>query len=282
MATTRRSTNRTTNSAIGARPTAIHKLSDSPSFFNWMIVGDGGVGKTVLGGTAPNAIFLGFEVQGTESAKLMGSEADELIIRNREQYVKAYEYFEYGTGCDDYSWVIIDSADEMEEVFWKTYLKQMKEAKSTRSLYKAELQDYNVIGNMVKAAIDDFNKLPINVLYLVKPMPVITVDDEGEEVVDELPMLGSSKNGNLARKICGKVSMVGYLEPMQKKEDNKTVEWRRMYVSPRGGMHAKNRYGWGPYIDDPTIPALVQLAESALAGKSTTTGRRTTRRRRSA
>lgn len=281
MTTTRRST-RTARSSVGARPTAIHKLEDGPSYFNWMVVGDGGVGKTVLGGTAPNALFFGFEVQGTESAKLMGSTADELIIRNRDEYTKAMEYFEYGKGCEDYEWIVVDSGDEMEEVFWKTHLRQQKEAKSNRSLYKAELQDYNIIGNQVKAAFDDLNKLPINVLYLCKPMPVITVDEDGDDVVDELPMLGSAKNGNLARKVCGKVSMVGYLEVKQKKEDNKTVEWRRMYVSPRGGMHAKNRYGWGPYIDDPTIPALAQLAESALKGQASGTTRRSTRRRRSA
>jgi hypothetical protein len=212
----------------------------------------------------------------------MGSKAEELIIRTREEFIKAYEYFEYGTGCDDYDWIIVDSADEMEEVFWKSYLRNQKEAKSTRSLYKAELPDYNVIGNQVKAAVDDLNKLPINVLYLCKPMPVITTDEDGDDVVDELPMLGSAKNGNLARKICGKVSMVGYLEPKQKKEGDETVEWRRMYTSPRGGMHAKNRYGWGPYIDDPIIPALAQLAETALRGKPAATTRRPTRRRRSA
>lgn len=281
MVTTRRSTSSTRNT-IGARPTAIHKLEDSPSYFNWMVVGDGGVGKTVLGGTAPEALFLGFEVQGTESAKLMGSKADELIVRTREEYTKAFEYFEYGSGCDDYQWIIVDSADEMEEVFWKTHLRQQKEARSNRSLFKAELQDYNIIGNQVKAAVDDLNKLPINVLYLVKPMPVITTDEEGEEVVDWLPMLGSAKNGNLARKVCGKVSMVGYLEPKRKKEGDEVIEWRRMYVSPRDGMHAKNRYNWGPYIDDPTIPALTQLAETALKGKPAATTRRTTRRRRTA
>lgn len=278
MATTQRASRRTGRN-IGARPTAITKIGDSPSYFNWMVVGDGGVGKTVFGSTAPRNLFLSFEVQGTESAKVMGNtEGDELIVRTRQQFVEAYEYFEYGSGCDDYSWVIIDSGDEMEEVHWKSHLRNMKESKSTRSEFKAELQDYNFIGNQIKAAVDDFNKLPINVLYLVKPMPVITTDDEGEEVVDWLPMLGSPKNGNLARKICGKVSMVGYLEPKQKKEGNKTVEWRRMYVSPRDGMHAKNRYGWGPYIDDPTIPALVQLAQKAMQGTSST--RRTTTRRR--
>lgn len=266
----------------GSRPTAITKLSDGVSYKNWMVAGDGGVGKTVLGGTAPNALFWTFEVQGTESAKLMGSTADELVINKRSEYLEALEYMELGTGCEDYDWLVVDSGDEMEECFWGSHLAAQKEAKpSNRSLYKAELQDYNIIGNQIKSAFDKLNRLPINVLYLTKIMPVITYDDEGEEITDILPMIGSAKNGNLARRLCGKVSMVGYLEAKQKKVDGELVEWRRLYTSRRGGMHAKNRYDWGPYIDDPTIPALVQLADSALAGAKKTT-RTSTRRRRSA
>lgn len=273
-------TRRTSAPARGARPTAITKISEGKSFFNWMIAGDGGVGKTVLGGTAPESLFWTFEVQGTESARVMGSTAEELVISTRDEFNKAYDYMEYGTGCDDYKWLIVDSADEMEECFWGSHLFAQKEAKpSNRSLYKAELQDYNIIGNQVKAAFDKLNRLPINVLYLTKIMPVITYDDEGEEITDILPMIGSAKNGNLARRLCGKVSMVGYLETKQKKREEEVIEWRRLYTSRRNGMHAKNRYDWGPYIDNPTIPALVQLAESALAGADKPAPKTRTRRR---
>lgn len=282
----RRTSAATPTKAKGHRPTATTKVGASPSYKNWMVVGDTGVGKTVLAGTAPKAYFGLFEAQGTESAKLFGSDADELVIREKSEFTEMYEYFEYGTGCDDYQWLVMDSLDEFEECLWRTWLKQQKDAKSTRSLFKAELADYNIIGNMVKKHIDDLNRLPINVLYLVKPMPVITYDEDTEEEKTEiLPMLGSQKNGNLARRICGKVSMVGYLESKQKTVDKELLEWRRLYTSRRGGIHAKNRYDWGPYIDDPTIPALVQLADKALSGPATpaaTSNRRSTRRRRTA
>lgn len=269
----------------GARPTATTKLGDSPSYKNWMVVGDTGVGKTVLASTAPKAYFWTFEVQGTESAKVFGNtDADELVINNRETYLEALEYMEIGTGCDDYEWLVVDSSSEMEECFWKSHLKAQKERKpSTRSLYKPALDDYPIVWNQVKAAIDDMNKLPINVLYTAQIMPLETVDEDGEVQMELLPALGSAKNGILARKICGKVSMVGYLEPKTKRVEDETLEWRRLYVSRRGGMHAKNRYGWGPYVDDPTIPALVTAANTALAGEKPATRRTTaSRRRRSA
>jgi hypothetical protein len=271
----------------GSRPTATTKLGDSPSYKNWLVVGDTGVGKTVLASTAPKAYFWTFEVQGTESAKVFGNtDADELVITTRDAYQEALEYMQIGSGCDDYEWLIIDSTSEMEECFWKSHLRAQRDKKpSTRSLYKPALDDYPIVWNQTKAAIDDLNQLPINVLYTAQIMPLETVDEDGEVITELLPALGSAKNGILARKICGKVSMVGYLEPKSKTTEDETVEWRRLYVSRRGGMHAKNRYGWGPYVDNPTIPALVVAADSALAGtKPTTRTRRTaaSRRRRSA
>src|SRR5688500_5567257 len=151
-ATTRR---RSTRSSKGARPTAITKLSDRPGYKNWAIVGETGVGKTVLAGTAPRALFLTFEVEGTESAKAHGSDADEITINNREDYLGVYDYLDVGTGCDDFDWVIVDSGSEMEECFWVSHLRAQKERKpTTRSLYKPALDDYPIVWNQMKAAIE--------------------------------------------------------------------------------------------------------------------------------
>jgi AAA domain len=265
----------------GTRPKAITKLSESNSYKKWLIFGDTGAGKTTLGGTSPRNLFLTFEPEGTESAKVAGSSAEQLTIDTRKEFLEVYDYFDLGSGCDDYDWVTVDSTSEMEECFWRDHLRAQHERKpSTRSLYKQALDDYPQVWNQVKAAIDQWNRLPINVLYTAQVLPLeLWDDDREEEYTQNLPLLGSLKNGVLARKVCGMVSLVGFLDVKKKKNnDGEIEEWRRLYVSKRRDVMAKNRYGWGPFIDDPTIPALVTAADSALKGEK----KQTVRRRRSA
>ena len=55
-------------------PIAIRELSDFNESINLLVYGDSGVGKTVLCGGAPSALFLSTET-GTISAKRQGSKA---------------------------------------------------------------------------------------------------------------------------------------------------------------------------------------------------------------
>lgn len=271
MATRRRAA-KTSTPKRGARPTAITSVQKRPSFKNWMVAGDTGVGKTTLASGLPNNMFITFEVEGTESAKVAGSNADEFVCRTREDYLEITEYFSLGTGCEDYEWVTIDSASEMEECFWRSQLAKMKELKpNTRHLYKPALDDYPWVWNQVKAAIDEWNAMPINVLYTAQVMPISQYDDDTEEDYTQLmPMIGSAKNGILARKVAGMVSLLGYYDVLREQEDaddeGDLVEVRRLYVSRRRDFLAKNRYGWPPHATNPTMAKLIRAADKALAG----------------
>lgn len=257
----------------GQRPTAITALSERVTHKNWLIYGDTGVGKTTLAAELPRNLFITFEVEGTESAKVAGSTADEVVVRTRQEYLEVFEYFDVGNGCDDYDWVTMDSVSEMEECFWRSQLKRMKEEKpSTRHLYKPALDDYPWVWNQVKAAIDEWNALPVNVLYTAQVMPLDVYDDGTEEEYSQLvPMVGSAKNGILARKFCGMVSLVGFYDVVQQAENNDdeedVEEFRRLYMTKRKGFLAKNRYGWPAYADDPSLLKMVAAADRALAGE---------------
>lgn len=255
----------------GTRPTAITKLGSRDPYFNWMIYGDTGVGKTTLTSTLPNNLFITFEAEGTESAIVAGSDADEFVVRTREDFLEIYNYFDLGSGCDDYEWATVDSVSEMEECFWRSQLRLMKERKpTTRHLYKPALDDYPWVWNQTKAAIDDFNRLPINVLYTAQVMPMEVYDDDTEEEYTQLmPMVGSAKNGILSRKVCGMVSLVGYYDVLRHQEndddDSDVVEFRRLYLNKRKDFLAKNRYGWPAYADNPDLNKMVSAARKALS-----------------
>lgn len=267
----RRSAATATTPKRGARPTAITNVRKRPRFKNWMIAGDTGVGKTTLASGLPDALFVTFEEEGTESALVEGSKADEIVVRTRKGYTEVQDYFEFGTGCEDYEWVIMDSVSEMEECFWRSQLADQHERKpSTRSLYKPALDDYPWVWNQVKAAIGKWNSLPVNVLYTAQVMPLEMYDDDAEEEFEQLvPMIGSQKNGVLARKVAGMVSLLGHYGVVRGNDDDEDEkeEFRRLYVSPRKDILAKNRYGWQAYTDDPDLPGLIRAADKALAGQ---------------
>lgn len=275
---TRRSSRRATG-----RPTAITKLTDAPLFHNWLIHAESGVGKTVLAGTAPGLLFLTIEAEGTQSAAYAGSTADQWVLHNAKDFEEAQDYFVNGSGCDDYQWVSIDSASELEDKVVDEILHEGKRKNPRRSLDRMALDDYGARDQRMMRIIDTFNRLPINVLYTCHTMYFDGQDEEGEEEIIAMPMLGSQKNGRLSTKVCGKVTMVGHLDVVRakqegedgKKEKGKSI--RRLYTEKTPGIFAKNRVGLGEFIDNPTIPEILAVAESA---RATVTGS-TTRTRRS-
>lgn len=237
------------------RPTAITSLVEAPSEgkLNWMIYGKSGDGKTVLSGTAPRALFLTTEAAGTESAKAFGSTADEWVCDSWADLQEAFRYLRDG-GTGDYSWVCVDSLSEMEELCWKDQLEEAVAANKSRSIYQPAIQDYQIVDNKVKALVDSFNRLPVNVLYTAQIMALGTEDAEGDDITMRLPLLGRVKGGApLSNKICGKVTMIGFL--IVKEGEGKDAEPFRRLVTAGGETYvAKDRHDtFGPWVDNPNI-----------------------------
>lgn len=237
-----------------ARPKAITKLSQGASFRNWLIYGDSGVGKTVLGGTAPNALFLTTEAEGTESARAFGSTADEWRCDTWEDLQEAFDWLK-ASGHKEYDWAIVDSLSEMEELAWRSHLEAMVKAKpGTRSVDKPALEDYQIIGNRIKRLVDKFNRLPMNVLYTAQVMRRTVEDEDGDDVELRQPLVGSTRNGVISQKVCGMVTLVGLLVPTKPDEDNDIPAGRRLWVAGSERYLAKDRHDtFDRYIQDPNI-----------------------------
>lgn len=267
------------------RPKAITALADAPHYHKWLFHSDSGVGKTQLAGTAPNALFLTIEAQGTESARVAGSTAHQWVINNAADLAEAREYLKNGSGCDDYEWVNVDSLGESEDKLVDEILQEGKRKNPRRSLDKMALEDYGIRDIRVSRFVDELNRLPVNVIYTAHTMRFETEDEEGDDMTLLMPMIGSANNGKLSQKICGKVTMVGHLAVVRslKEEGRKGRTFRRLYTEAHPGIFAKNRSGLGPYVDDPTVPKLLALAEEARGERTTRTrSTRTARRTRRA
>lgn len=261
----------------GKRPTAIVKLQESPTegTRNWLIYTDSGVGKTVLAGTAPKLLFLTVEAAGTESAKAFGSTADEIVILSWDHLMEVY-YWLKKEGHSEYEWVCIDSLTEMEELCWNDQLEKVGKE------FEARIQDYGIVDRKVKKLVDQFNRLPVNMLYTAQMAAMELEDEDGDDYTKVLPALGRAKGGYpLSKLICGKVTLIGLLTV---REDDESNEFRRLYVNGGDRWTAKDRHDtFGKYIDNPNIAEMTKLvdARQAKAGpRSATTKKSTTKKKK--
>jgi hypothetical protein len=256
------------------RPTAITKLKDQPSKGNrnWLVYAPSGTGKTVLAGTAPKALFLTVEAAGTESAKALGSDADEWVIGSWDELMQAYEWLKK-EGHKVYEWVIIDSLTEMEEMCWNSQLESINKE------YEARIQDYGIVDRKVKKLVDKFNRLPVNVLYTAQLAAFETEDEDGDEINKRLPALGRAKGGwPLSNLVCGKVTLIGLLTVAEDDDDN---QYRRLWVQGNEKFVAKDRHDtFGRVIDNPNIVEMAaavdarQAAAGPKAAPATTKGKK--------
>lgn len=244
-----------------ARPKAITKLSETPNEGkrNWLIYSPSGIGKTALAGTAPKSLFLTVEAAGTESAKALGSNADEWVCDSWAELVSAYEWLKH-EGHNLYEWVIPDSLTELEEVCWSTHLLGIGKE------FEARIQDYGIVDRKIKKMVDQFNRLPVNVLYTAQQATMEFEDEDGDDIFKVLPALGRAKGGwPLSNLVCGKMTLVGLLTV---REDDDDEEFRRLYVHGGEKWTAKDRHDtFGKYIDYPNIAEMAEAVNARQGGQ---------------
>lgn len=252
-----------------ARPSAINKLQESPSEGkkNWLAYGDSGVGKTVLGGTS-NGLLITTEAAGSESAKAFGSTADEWVVDSWEELQQAYEWLKK-EGHKEFDWVVPDSITEIESLCFDYTLRQAHEANSNRSLDIPAVQDYQTVYIRMQKLVDAFCRLPVNTLFTAQLMLLDRVNEDDEEYQEALPLVGSTKNGVVSRKICGKVTVVGYLsvqKPKKSEEDPNPQPYRRLWTEKSARMFAKDRHDtFGRYVDNPNILEMAAAVDERIA-----------------
>jgi hypothetical protein len=254
------------------RPQAIVNLQDAqrPGFKKWWFYGGTGVGKTVLAGTAPKNLFLTTDVEGTTSAKEMGSTADELPIRTWREFVEAVDWIVH-SGHKEFEWITLDTVDELEEICW---LAQLDDTEIKRaSKYQPSKGDYPVVWRKVKAEIMRLNRCGVNVMYLSHDMRVDRESEDGEDTITlAMPMVGSTKRGDLSTYLCAQMTLVGYYRAAHSEDG---TEVRQLLTKTTNRFVAKDRHNtFGAGINNPTVPKMLER----IASKGTPTTARRARR----
>lgn len=258
------------------RPQAITSLQDqeAPRHRNICIYGQSGVGKTVLAGTAPNGLFLTVDVEGTESARAMGSTAKELRINTWEEFVEYARWIRFGDARQEFEWITIDTVDELEEVCWLSQLEndELKRA----SKYQPNKGDYPVVWRKLKEELMGIARAPVNTIFLAHLMHIDKESEDGEDTLTlAMPEMGSRKRGDLSSYFCSQMGMVGYMREVHTEEDG--IQRQLMTRSSHRWIAKDRSNTFGAGIVNPSIPGML-AAIAANASATAPSPRRRARR----
>jgi hypothetical protein len=248
--------------------------------FNWLVYGNSGVGKSVLAGTAPKGIMLTTEPEGAASAKARGSTSDELKIETWREFLDVTAWME-AEGHKEYSWAQPDGLTELEELAWAAIMLGSNTPRNiTGGFRQKSRNDYPLVWDAIKRVVDRWNRMPINVLWTAQTMRVDSETEDGDDTTLLLPLVGSTKRGDLAMRICGSMTLVGLLREHEDEEDGKV--YRRLHTRSTKRWVAKDRHDtFGRYVTSPNIAKMETAVNERLAtpGVRTPARKRTTRRR---
>jgi hypothetical protein len=218
--------------------------------------GESDSGKTVLAGTAPKALFLTTDVEGTESAKALGSTADELRIDSFKEFVEAVAWIRYGGGASEYEWVHVDTVTELEELCWQEQLSSSEVRRASQ--YQPSKADYPFVWAKLKEQLSLLGRSPVNTLFIAHTMRIERETEDGEDTVTlAMPAIGSRKRGDLSSALCAQHGVVGYMRKVTSDEDGGSVQRQILTQSSTRWIARDRTTKLGTGMVDPSIPKML-------------------------
>ncbi|UOW93409.1 RecA-like DNA recombinase [Mycobacterium phage Labelle] len=260
---------------MATRPNRL-PLKGSIKYWNIMVFGDPGAGKTVFAGSDTKVLFVAPENDGLMSAERMGSSAEHIEIKHWLDLKNVYEWYDaHPDELADTNVLSIDSISEMQRLAKEYVLETGKEEKirKGRDPEKMEIQDYGLMHELLENLVRGFNDLPVNVLWTATSKKVEDAD-KNEFLVPELQ---GKKEYGVAMKMAALMTSYGHMrvevhdvamEPdpndEEKKPRYKKVKRRVIYWEDSGTIRGKDRtMALAPF----TVNATLQQVRLAIAGK---------------
>lgn len=235
--------------------------SERPEFFNMLIYGDYGHGKTHFCATADDSpltspvLFLDVEggMATIEKFPRWADSIEHKEVRTLKQLVELHDKLS-GPLAGVYKTVVIDSITELQRLDMSAILKagvapgQDPEVASPR--------EYGKSLTHMRAIVRAYKDLPMHCIF--------TALLSEEQEADNTMTFGPNLTGKARREIPGFVDVVGWISV----DLNRGSSERRLQVTPTRRVKAKDRLGIiapgkeGTPIINPTVPMLLEMAAS--------------------
>lgn len=255
------------------------------------VIADSGFGKTVFAGSAPNALFITTDPEGTASARKFGSSAKQ--VRCYDQKALVDIQLDLMEGLEDqFEWLIVDDLTTVQYIYARTSMENRvrRQYQKGRKPNEKPSEDEQLIGKVVALVEGEGNlnryvpeqndrytyqnttidfvkwctQLKMHVIFVCKRMlSSYTVDENGDSDAYWTAAI-EGRSGAVAQLCLGMTDIIASGEVTTRKSDDKTV--RRYFFDHVGRHRGKDRTGTlGRVKDDLTVPLMMQLIESGAA-----------------
>lgn len=218
----------------------IEDLEDFTESINILCHADTGAGKTVMWSRLPNVLILAVE-EGAVSAKRWERDHPRpkslgvikvVKVRSWDKLVEVYEWLR--DNDHPFDWIIIDSLTAAQTRCLRGIMERVVADNPKRDPDIPAIQDHFKWQLLVKRMVQDFNELPVNVVWLARSMN--KEDPEGEDIV--VPLI-EGKDYQISAWVCGEVHLLCYLKK-SKSKSGKMV--RKLYTNEHSLYWCKDRY----------------------------------------
>lgn len=251
----------------------MERLGPGSESINLLIHGDSNVGKTILAGTCPGRTLWLVGEPGYKSAARMGATGLARRIPDTATALAAVDWL-HGKGksgkprYEGLSWIVLDGMSTMQDRFRLGYAAEAFDIDPSKRQHRnlPDRPDYFNTQNFLKAWIPQLVDMPVNLL--------ITAHTYRTDKTDNGELLGfpgiQGKVNETSNAISGLMDVTGYYEARRLKSRNSdaTKLVRRLWFETPDRDEVRyicgSKFGdaLGPYMDNPTIPKMLEKIES--------------------
>jgi phage nucleotide-binding protein len=227
----------------------VQQVQDRRPFFNFLVYGEPGVGKTVLCGSAMavpemSPVLLIDVEGGTYSLRATYPDVDVVRVQSMNDMQRVYDSLHKGQV--DYKTVVLDSLTEIQKFSMLRIMREVVEKDPDRDPEVPGLREWGKNIEQTRRIVRGFRDLPMNVLF--------TALAATEKMNSGKTQYYPSLSGKLAREVAGFMDIVGYQYKMVVKDEVKFL----LLTNGTDTVIAKDRSSRLPKepIENPTMAHL--------------------------
>jgi len=241
-------------SQVAAR---IERVAEQSYHYRFLIYGRNKKGKTTFGISA--GVDKTLVLDAEKSTKLMRKKNPHVLPVTRWQDLDDFYGF-LRTQPHGYEWVVLDNMTRIHNMALKFIVNQQEQRDLNRKPGQVSQPDHGKAGELTKSLINNFEALPMNVVYIAQERMVSLDsgdnddDDESTYFVPDLPQ-GARSALNSAADVIGRI----YTVKVDIKGQTKTQ--RRLQIGPHERYDTGYRSEFNPpdMLKNPTIPKLISV-----------------------
>jgi hypothetical protein len=184
----------------------VEAVKDISPYFNMLVYGFPGVGKTVFAGSAADVaemqdvVFI--DIEGGTMPLAQRHPTCE-VVRVKSWTDMERVWLDLMKGGHGYKTVVLDSLTEIQKFSMSQIMKEVLKEDSDRDPDVPSIREWGKNGEQTRRMVRAFRDLPFNVIFTALAMEI--KDRTG------LPKLVPSLNGKLSSEVAGYLDIVGYM-----------------------------------------------------------------------